>query len=76
VTVTLRQQIEAVLTDGPATAGEVSLELGRNWRQINAYLRNLWVRGLILRELFYPSERGQSIRRRVWMYRLPTTSTP
>jgi len=71
VTTTLRQRIERALADGPGTATDIGLELNADSRLIGVHLRDLWVRGHLQRSLFHPSERGQSIRRSVWMYSLP-----
>lgn len=65
---TLRQRIEHALADGPGTAADIALELGRNSRQLNGYLRDLWLRGHLTRSLYHPPERGPSVRHQVWMY--------
>ena len=67
---TLRQRIERALVDGPGTAMDLALELRRDSRRLNAYLRDLWARGLVSRWKHYPTERGPGIRRTVWMYGL------
>lgn len=69
---TLRQRIERALADGPGTAMEIALALGRDSRLTGAYLRYLWRVGVLARQPYYPTERGQSIRHVVWMYVLPS----
>lgn len=66
--VTLRRRIERALADGPGTAMEIALALGRDSRRLNAYLRDLWLRGHLTRSLYHPPERAPSVRHRVWMY--------
>lgn len=73
MTAPLRRQIERALADGPGTAMDVAIELGRDSRLTGAYLRDLWHRGKLARQPYYPSERGPSIRRVLWMYAKPAS---
>ena len=66
----LRQRIEHALADGPGTAMDLALELRRDSRRLNAYLRDLWRRGHLVRWFYHPPERAPSVRHRVWMYGL------
>ena len=69
----LRRQIERALADGPGTAADIATELGRDSRLTGAYLRDLWHRGLLARQPFYPPERGPSKRHMLWMYAKPAS---
>lgn len=67
----LRQRIECTLVDGPGTAMDVALELERDSRRIGAYLRDLWRRGHLARQLYYLPCRmpgAACARHVVWMY--------
>lgn len=67
----LRQRILRALADGPGTGYELAFALDHDSRRLNAYLRNLWTRGLIRRWPHHPAERipgAACFRRTVWMY--------
>jgi predicted ArsR family transcriptional regulator len=59
----------AVLADGPATSGEVSIETGLTPHDAATHLRNLFLRGKVVREPF--KKTGGRGRRDVWLWRLP-----
>ena len=61
-------RILMALEDGPGTAMDVALELEIDSKRAAVNLREMWLQKRLVRELFHPSERGQSIRRSVWMY--------
>ncbi len=65
---TIRERIEAVLREGPATSAELVLELGMERRHVNANLCDLHKRGKLAREPFYGD--GHS-RKWVWLYSVP-----
>jgi predicted ArsR family transcriptional regulator len=59
----IKARILGVLEEGASPARGVADELGLDYRRVNAYLRDLWVRGYVTRLLFHRAHA-----RPVWMY--------